>query len=150
MANFSAIVLDYCARQKVGGTHLKLNVFKQLPVLPPPAYETHDAAAFIQCRVLELTYTARSMAPFARDQGYAGPPFAWDEEDRLRRRARLDAVFFHLYGLNRDDAEYILSTFPIVKREEEQRYDGRFRSRDLILAYMAALAAGAPDARVAG
>ena len=90
------------------------------------------------------------MAAFARDQGYDGPPFAWDEEDRLRRRARLDAVFFHLYGVNRDDAEYILSTFPIVKREDEQSYQGRFRSRDLILAYMAALAAGAPDAPLAG
>lgn len=25
--------------------------------------------------------------------------------------AELDATFFHLYGINRDDAEYILSTF---------------------------------------
>jgi hypothetical protein len=90
------------------------------------------------------------MKAFARDQSYNGPPFAWDEEDRLRRRARLDAIFFHLYGLDRDDTDYVLSTFPIVKREEEQRYDGRFRSRDLILGYMAALSAGAPDAQVAG
>jgi hypothetical protein len=100
--------------------------------------------------VLHLTYTAYDMEPFARDQGYQGAPFAWDEEDRLRRRARLDAVFFHLYGLDRDEAGYVLSTFPIVKREEEQRYNGRFRSRDLILGYMAALAAGAPDANVSG
>ncbi len=90
------------------------------------------------------------MAAFARDEGYDGPPFRWDEEDRLRRRARLDAVFFHLYGLDREAADYILGTFPIVRREEEQRHNGRFRSRDLILGYMAALAAGAPDAGVAG
>ena len=44
----------------------------------------------------------------------------------------------------------VLGTFPIVRREEEARFQGRFRSRDLILAYMAALAAGAPDAPVAG
>jgi hypothetical protein len=43
----------------------------------------------------------------------------------------------------------VLGTFPIVKREEEERWS-RFRSRDLILGYMAALAAGAPDAAVAG
>jgi hypothetical protein len=72
------------------------------------------------------------------------------EEDRLRRRARLDAVFFHLYSLDRNAAEYILGTFPIVRREEEQRWNGRFRSRDLILGYMNALAAGAPDAPVDG
>jgi len=64
------------------------------------------------------------MAPFARDQAYDGPPFRWDEEDRLRRRARLDAVFFHLYGLDREAADYILGTFPIIRREEEQRYAG--------------------------
>jgi len=72
------------------------------------------------------------MAGFARDQGYGGPPFRWDEEDRLRRRARLDALFFHLYGLDREEADYVLGTFPIVRREEEARW-GRFRSRELIL-----------------
>jgi hypothetical protein len=89
------------------------------------------------------------MAAFARGQGYDGPPFRWDEEDRLRRRARLDALFFHLYGLDLAAADFVLGTFPIVKREEEERW-GRFRSRDLTLGYMAALAAGAPDAEVAG
>ncbi|HEY6432006.1 MAG TPA: hypothetical protein VIZ17_08480 [Acetobacteraceae bacterium] len=68
----------------------------------------------------------------------------------MRRRARLDALFFHLYGLDRDAADYVLGTFPIVQREERARYDGRFRSRDLILGYMAALAAGHPDAGVEG
>ena len=154
LANLNAFVLDYVARQKVQGQHLNAYILEQLPIIPPDAYARpfgpRTAEDIIREDVLHLTYTAHDMAPFARDQGYAGPPFAWDEEDRLRRRARLDAVFFHLYGVNRDDAEYILSTFPIVKREEERRYAGRFRSRDLILAYMNALAAGAPDARVAG
>jgi hypothetical protein len=82
------------------------------------------------------------MTAFARDQGYEGAPFAWQDDDRLRRRARLDAIFFHLYGLERDAVQYVLWTFPIVQREEEERYNGRFRSRELILGYMAALAAG--------
>ena len=95
------------------------------------------------------------MAPFARDMGYvdkAGkvkPPFVWDEERRLKLRAKLDAVYFHLYGVvDRDDVRYIYSTFPIVEREEMAAY-GRYRSRDLCLAYMSALAAGDPDAEVA-
>ena len=50
------------------------------------------------------------------------PPFAWDEERRLFLRAKLDAVFFHLYGVTgRDDVRYIYSTFPIVEREEIDR-----------------------------
>jgi hypothetical protein len=70
--------------------------------------------------VLHLSYTADDMGAFARDQGYDRPPFRWDEEDRLRRRARLDALFFHLYGLDREAADYVLGTFPIVSREEDR------------------------------
>ena len=53
---------------------------------------------------LELTYTAHDMEPFARELGYVGQPFKWNEEDRRHLRARLDALYFHLYGLSRDDA----------------------------------------------
>jgi len=61
--------------------------------------------------------------------------------------ARLDALFFHLYGISRADAAYILDQFPIVQREDEQTH-GRYLTRDLILAYMNAIAAGDLEARV--
>ena len=67
--------------------------------------------------------------------------FAWDEEERRHLRARLDALYFMLYGLSREDAAYVLETFPIVRREDEAAF-GSFRTRDLVLAYMNALAAG--------
>ena len=91
--------------------------------------------------VLLLTYTAHDLTPFARDLGYAGPPFIWDEEERRHLRARLDACYFHLYGIDRNDAAYILSTFPIVQRQDEDAFN-TYRTRDLILAYMNALNAG--------
>ena len=56
-------------------------------------------------------------------------------------RARLDALYFHLYGLTRDDAAYILSTFPIIQRQDQAAF-GHYRTRTLILAYMNALTAG--------
>lgn len=56
--------------------------------------------------------------------------------------ARLDALFFHLYGLSEDDADYILSTFPIV-REQDMKAHGSYRTRDLILGYLARIRAGA-------
>ena len=62
------------------------------------------------------------MAPFARDLGHHGPPFPWDQEERRHLRARLDALYFHLYGLDRDDAAYILSTFPIIQRQDEAQF----------------------------
>ena len=96
---------------------------------------------FVRNEVLHLSYTAHDLAPFARDLGYDGAPFTWDEDDRRHRLARLDALFFNLYGINRDDAAYILDTFPIV-REQDEKVHGRYLTKELILAYMNAVAAG--------
>jgi hypothetical protein len=125
---------------------------EQLPVIPREHYGRRfgpkTAAEIVREEVLRLTYTAHDMAPFARDMGYDGPPFVWDEAERLRARARLDALYFHLYGItDRDDVAYIYSTFPIVEREEVRAH-GRYLSRDLALATMNALAAGDPDAEI--
>ena len=151
-ANLSAMCLDFVARQKAQGTHLNWFILEQLPVIAPDAYDRRfgdrTAADLIKDHVLRLTYTAHDMAPFARDLGYDGDPFAWDEEDRRHLRARLDACYFHLYGLSRDDAGYILDTFPIVKRQDEAEFGG-YRTRDLVLAYMNALAAGDAETVVA-
>ena len=159
-ANFNAVPFDYVARQKVQGQTLNLFIVEQLPVIPAEQYEnTHfgskTALEVIREAVLELTYTAHDMAPFARDMGYLDeegavkPPFTWDAERRLVLRAKLDAVFFHLYGItDRDDIRYIYSTFPIVERVEKADYGGNYRSCELCLAYMNALAAGNPDAEI--
>ncbi|MDD2703716.1 MAG: Eco57I restriction-modification methylase domain-containing protein [Acidocella sp.] len=159
LANLGAIIFDYVARQKAQSTHLNWYIVEQLPVVPIDRYEaTHfgkkNAGTMIRDAVLELTYTAHDMAPFARDMGYVDksgnikPPFPWDEDRRLKLRAKLDAIYFHLYGITeRDDVRYIYSAFPIVEREETATY-GRYRSRDLCLAYMSALAAGDPDAEI--
>ena len=153
LANFNSFVFDFIVRQKVQGTHVSWYIVEQLPVIAPDAYDRRfgdtTAAEMVRDHVLRLTYTAHDMEPFARDLSYGGPPFIWDEEDRRHLRARLDALYFHLYGLDRDDAGYILDTFPIVRRQDEAQFDGRYRTKDLILAYMNALAAGDTDARMA-
>lgn len=64
-------------------------------------------------------------------------------QPHLRRQP--DALHFHIYGLTRDEADYVLSTFPIVRCHDEHRY-GRFCSRDLILHYYNACAAGDMEA----
>ena len=110
-------------------------------------YDHLDREALIRREVLHLTYTAHDMAAFARDLGYDRPPFAWDMEDRRHRMARLDALFFRLYGLDRDDAAYILDTFPIVRQQDEAAF-GDYRTKTLVLAYMNALAAGDIDSRM--
>ena len=104
---------------------------------------------------IELTYTAHDIAGFAKDMGYVDeegnvkPPFPWDEERRLHLKCQLDALYFHLYGLTRDEADYVLETFPIVKRHDLKQF-GRYRTKDLILHYYNAYAAGDPNAWVQG
>jgi hypothetical protein len=86
LASLNSLSLDYIARTKVAGLHLTYGFLKQFPILPPSAF-AEDDLAFIVPRVLELSYTSHSMAPFARDLGYAGEPFAWDASGRSNDRA---------------------------------------------------------------
>ena len=159
LGNLGAVIVDFLVRQKAQSTHLNWYIVEQLPVVPPERYETarfgpKTAAEIVRGAVLELTYTAHDMAPFARDMGHVDvdgevlPPFVWDDDRRLYLRAKLDALYFHLYGVtDRDDVRYIYSTFSIVERQETKAY-GHYRSRELCLAWMNALEAGHSDAAI--
>lgn len=143
-ANFNALALDVCARTKVAGLHLTYGFLKQFPVLPPATYLETDLE-FIVPRVLELTYTSHAMAPFARDLGYEGGPFAWDENRRAQLRAELDAWYALAYGLDRDELRYVLDpkdvmgadypseTFRVLQKNEIAKY-GEYRTQRLVLA----------------
>ncbi|GAB2936564.1 hypothetical protein [Streptomyces heilongjiangensis] len=45
----------------------------------------------------------------------------------------MDAHFFRLCGISFEDVDYILDTFPVVRRKDEAK-DGTYRIKDLILA----------------
>jgi N-6 DNA Methylase len=164
----SSFAFDYAARQKVGGVNLNFFLVQQFPVLAPFAFansclwddNTPTLREWLLPRVLELTYTAWDLEPFAKDCGWSGPPFRWDEERRFLLRCELDAAFFHLYLLAdkrgdwhpaegetaedlallkasfptpRHAVGYIMDTFPIVRRRDEEKYDGDFRTKRVIL-----------------
>ena len=159
LGNLGAVALDFVARQKVQSTHLNWYIAEQLPIVPLERYRAvrfgaKTAEEIVREAVLELTYTAHDMAPFAREMGHVDghgvvlPPFRWDALRRLNLRAKLDALYFHLYGItDRGDIRYIYSTFPIVERDEKASYEA-YRSRDLCLAWTSALTAGHPDAEI--
>lgn len=143
LGNLSALVLDFVARHKVGGTHLNYFIYKQLPVLHPNHYTEADLD-FIVSRVLELTYTSHDLRPWAEDLGYSGPPFGFDPERRAQLRAELDAYYARLYSLTRDELRYILDpadvmgedypseTFRVLKNNELRQF-GEYRTRRLVL-----------------
>ena len=151
LANFNSFAFDFILRQKIQGQTLNLFIVEQLPLIKPEQFEhtlgKTKIADFIRSEVLHLTYTAHDLAPFARDMGYVDnkgdvkPPIVWNATDRLHRQCRLDALFFNLYGINRDDAAYILDQFPIVARQNQAAH-GRYLTKELILAYMNAVKAG--------
>ncbi|WP_371576123.1 Eco57I restriction-modification methylase domain-containing protein [Streptomyces sp. NBC_01314] len=130
-ACLSSFVLDFATRQKVGGTHLKFFTVRQLPVIAPEQVTPHSE--FINLRALELVYTSTDMAGFARDLGDTSAPFRWDPVRRAVIRAELDALFFRLYGITREDTEYILDTFNGV-RDNDIKAHGEYRTKNLILA----------------
>jgi hypothetical protein len=151
-ANLVSLVFDFVARQKIGGTTLNYFLAKQLPVLPPEIY-THDDLHFIIPRVLELTYTAHDIKPWALDLGFDGPPFTFNPDRRAVLRAELDAWYAKLYGISREVLCYILDpasvmgadypseTFRVLKNSEEKEF-GEYRTRRLVLAAWDALEHG--------
>jgi hypothetical protein len=138
-ATLDSYVLDYAARQKLGGTSLKYFTMRQLPVLgpdsidgPTPWQRTATVREWIVSRVLELGYTAWDVQPFAADMKWNRPPFRWDAARRFLLRCELDAAFFHLYGIGRDDVAYIMDTFHIVRRNDESAHS-EYRTKRVIL-----------------
>jgi hypothetical protein len=161
LGNFNAMVLDYVARQKVGGTSLTYFYLKQLPFLPSSHYTETDLA-FIVPRVLELTFTARDLLPWAEDLVSDLPiaihhsplttrgdspltPYPFNPTRRAILRAELDAWYARAYGLTRDELRYILDpadlmgedypseTFRVLKNKEQKEF-GEYRTQRLVLA----------------
>ena len=145
IGNLGSFAFDFTARQKIGGNHMASFIAELLPVLPMQTFQRVAAwasaplLAWILPRGLELTYTAWDLEPFARDVGFDGPPFRWDAERRFLLRCELDAAFFHLYGLNREDTAYVMDTFPIVRKHDEKAH-GEYRTKRVILEIYDALA----------
>lgn len=106
---------------------------------------TQNLKSSVPANEVDRAGTSHSLAPFARDLGHDGPPFAWNEDRRADLRADLDAFYARAYGLTRDELRYILDpadvkgpdypseTFRVLK-EKEIRTHGEFRTRRLVLA----------------
>ena len=145
IANMNCTILDYVSRQKIQARHLNAYILEQLPFIKPDTYSTKlgdtTVGEFIKQQVLKLTYTSWDMQPFAKDMGYEGNPFEWNEEERMHLMAKLDALYMNLYNISEDDAEYVLSTFDVARKYEVENY-GYYATKDLVINYMRALKAG--------
>jgi hypothetical protein len=137
LAAYNSFVLDYCLRNALSQPSIPIGTFEQLIV--PSRAAVSAQRGLILPRVLELAYTAWDLQAFALDCGYSGPPFRWNEERRFLLRCELEAAYFHLYlgtpaewdtnspqlrkifPSPRDAVDYIMESFPIVKRRDIKR-----------------------------
>ena len=130
VSNLSTFMLDYCSRQKISGTHLNQYDVEQLPLVDYEKWIKFEDIIIPKC--IELIYTTYELKNFASDLGFTGDPYKWDDIRRRKLMSELDGLFAHLYGLNKEEVEYILDTFPIIKEREINEY-GEFFSKKLIL-----------------
>jgi len=143
LADQNSLVHDYCARQKVGGIHLKFFTKKQLPNLPIKLYPNKSKGYIVEL-VKELTITSKSMNGWAEEIGGVSQIYTFDSTRRVEIIAELDALYARLYGLNREELMYILDpesvmgkdypsqTFPGLKNKELREY-GEYRTMRLVL-----------------
>jgi hypothetical protein len=131
LGNFNSLVFDFFARQNVGGTNFNHWILKQLPVINFSVIGPNIEKLILN-KVFNLVYTASDLKSLAFDYGINNEPFTWDEEERFHLKCELDAIYGHLYGLTREEFDYILETFPIVKRKDIAKY-GTYRTKDTIL-----------------
>lgn len=151
VACLSSLVVDYSARQR--GSGMSFFIVEQLPVIAPSEilqfiqWLGSTAGDWLSDRVLELCYTNDELASFAADLGRDQLPFRWLPERRVLLQAEIDAAVLHFYGLSRDQAEWLLDSFTVLRKYEERDHD-EFRTKKLVLEIYdemaAARSAGSP------
>jgi hypothetical protein len=137
---YNSLVFDYLVRNSLSQPSIPQGVIEQI-ALPSEHQVDRD---FAIPRSLELSYTSFSLASWAQELGYVGPPFPFNPERRALLRAELDAYYAHLYGLTRDELRYILDpadlmgpdypseTFRVLKNNETRQF-GEYRTQRLVL-----------------
>ncbi len=126
LGNLNSFPLDYVTRQKIANVNLNFFIVKQLPIFPPDVYNEKCPwdkklllEQWISERVLKLTCTSDDMLPLAKAVKFEEGVHKWREDERAELTAELDAAYFLLYGIGREDVEHILSTFSGARAQDE-------------------------------
>lgn len=143
-AVMSSLVVDYAIRQRA--MNIKFFVIEQAPVLSPSQLKEETLwlgttpIKWLTRRLLELCYTNFELEAFARDLEHDAGPFIWNPDRRPLLQAEIDAAMLHLYGLDREQAEWILDSFTVLRKYEERDHE-EFRTKRLVLTAYDAMAA---------
>lgn len=130
-SNLSSIIFDYVVRQKLSGTHMNFYLLEQMPVLKKEDYNDKLKDKIIS-KYLELVYTSYDLAYFAKDCGFKGDPYKWDEKVRNNLKAEIDAIYAIIYGLKKKELEFIIDSYDQLKRYEIKKFN-EFQTKKLVL-----------------
>jgi len=132
--------MDFLVRKKIS-LHMSYTVLDSLP-FPRLTIDDPRVAMLIPL-ALQLTCTAPEMMEYWNAMAGFGlvepcpvdaslPGFS-SEDVRLEARARIEVIVAcDIFQLSRNEIEYILDTFPIVRRKDEAAH-GEYRTKRVIL-----------------
>jgi hypothetical protein len=129
---FNSFVFDFTLRQSMGETNLNLYVLKQLPMPSPRTIRSHSLIMdgstesledFLIHHTIRLVWTSHALDSLSASMESDSGPFVWKVEDRRERRAKIDAAIAQIYRLERNEFEYILDDFEILRNREIEEYD---------------------------
>ena len=139
---FSSFVFDYIVRQKISGAHLSKYILEQIASPEPNKFREMNFKYNNNTKSAEKWLLENSSKIFPVTQNFKdlfevlniSKPIKWNEDDRFDQICFANAMIAHVYGLDKNDFEYILNQFPILKKQEEEKY-GKFLSFDKCLDY---------------
>jgi len=139
LGNLNSLLIEYILRLKLQGLHMALFVVKQLPVLSKkklnektPWDEQKTILEWLFPRCFEMNYTSNDLKSFAEACGIMCSPFKWDQSRRFQLECEIDAAFFHLYSITREDTEFILDSLSKIKSRDEKQC-GEYRTKTSVL-----------------
>jgi hypothetical protein len=126
-------IFDYMIRNNMTGTTIGKNLALRM-MFPKYSHisdhnELHEKLVNMS---FELSYTSNSLQEIAEVYDYHCEPTYGTSESRSDRLCEIDAIVAYIYGLERDDLEYILDTFS-TQKENEVENKGHYHTKQQIL-----------------
>jgi hypothetical protein len=121
----NTFVYDYFIRLRVTTTVNMFYIYQS----PVPRLNPGDAVfEQVARRTAQLVSANQGFEDFASLYDLRAEDIATEESVRARLRAEIDAIVAHLYGINDEELNHILATFPIVSDEIKELVRETFRN----------------------
>ncbi|MGJ6980682.1 Eco57I restriction-modification methylase domain-containing protein [Aestuariimicrobium soli] len=134
----NSLAFDYFARQKISGTHLTASILRQLPLpseavltLAPNGLDGATWSEWLASCAWGLSNTSTELDnAVGGSLGRVQPVI--DPERRWEISREIDAAAMVLYGFGRDEVEWVLDSFDLL-RAQEVRACGQFRTKNRVM-----------------